>query len=93
MKIRLSSSIIEKLNTRDITEKDLYQCFENIEGSFLQDTREEHKTDPETNWFVSETNRKRKLKIMFIIRDGCVDIKSAYDATQQICEIYQKYGC
>ncbi len=92
MKIRISPAIVEKLESRNISEKDLCQCFENIEGGYLEDIREEHKTDPATQWFVAPTNRQRKLKVMFILRDGHFDIKSAYDATDQICEIYKKYG-
>lgn len=92
MKIRISPNIADKIEGRKITEKDLCQCFENVEGKFLEDTRSEHKTDPATMWFVAPTNKGRCLKIMFITRGDCVDIKSAYEATDEIQAIYMKYG-
>lgn len=93
MIIRISQKIAEKLEGRKISEKDICQCFENLEGSYLEDTRSQHKTDPATLWFVATTNKGRFIKIMFITREGCVDIKSAYDATEEIQDIYRKHGC
>lgn len=92
MQIRLSRAIAEKLDGRNISERELCQCFENVEGSYLEDPREEHKTDPATYWFVAPTNKGRMLKIMFIIRGEYADIKSAYDASEEIIRIYNKYG-
>lgn len=67
------------------------QAFCNIEYGFLEDTREDHKTDPPTYWFVAETFKARILKVIFIReRDGKIWIKSAYDATPEIQNIYKK---
>lgn len=58
---------------------EVIECFSNRDGSFLEDTREVHKTNPKTQWFIAETNRGKKLKIVFIqFPDGSVRIKSAY---------------
>ncbi|HJV72722.1 MAG TPA: ADP-ribosyl-(dinitrogen reductase) hydrolase [Noviherbaspirillum sp.] len=92
MKIRISQKIQEKIDSRNISQLELWQCFHNIEGDYLEDTRAEHLTDPITQWFVAETDKGRLLKIMFVSRDDGVELKSAYEASDEICRIYRKYG-
>lgn len=92
MTIIISGKILEKITSREISEREIKQCFENISGTYLEDPREEHRTDPPTHWFVSETNCGRKLKIMFVHRDSNIFIKSAFEATEEIIRIYEKYG-
>ncbi|MBL1259354.1 MAG: hypothetical protein COB33_002340 [Thiotrichaceae bacterium] len=59
---------------------------------FLEDTREDHKTDPITKWFVAETDRGRKLKVVFMQADNLdIHIKSAYMANEDEKWIYAKY--
>lgn len=85
----ISAKIRAKLDSRhQVQEQELHECFLNHEGLYLIDTREEHVTDPPTLWFVGETHRGRKLKIMFVERDGNIYLKSAYDATDEIFRIY-----
>ena len=65
--IIISPTIKEKLwNKHAVTPAEVYQCFENQCGSNLIDDRENHRTDPETLWFISTTNNDRLLKIIFI---------------------------
>lgn len=92
--IILSNSVQEKLDVKHggITEKELQQCFENRCGIFLVDDREEHQTDPETLWFIAETNARRALKIVFIFLDGNVRIKTAYQPNQVELNIYEEKG-
>jgi hypothetical protein len=59
-------------------------------GNYVEDTREEHRTDPPTKWFVSETDYGRKLKVIFVERGEGIYIKSAYDATVKIQDMYRK---
>lgn len=85
----ISATIRAKLDAKhNVTEPEIQQCFFNQEGNCLTDDREEHRTDPETLWFVSETNRCRKLKVVFILKDGSIHIKSAYDANAKDIAIY-----
>ena len=91
--LEISSDVEKKLTSKhSVTRGEVEQCFENCEGSHLVDTREQHQTDPQTLWFVAETNRKRKLKIVFIHKDGKVILKTAYDANPEEIRIYEKYG-
>lgn len=84
--------ILQKLEERHgVCRREVEQCFDNRYGNYLEDTREEHKTDPATKWFVSPTNRNRMLKVIFVFNHGNVFIKSAYDATDKIIEIYDRH--
>lgn len=90
----ISDKIREKLSnkTPPVTEEEILQCFANQDRSFLVDTREEHKTNPLTKWFVAETDYGRKLKIMFVHDARGIHIKSAYGADQIIVDLYNKYS-
>lgn len=94
MPIIIKPSILDKLTNRhSVTEKEVHQCFNNIEGGLLIDTREDHKSNPPTLWFVAPTNKGRLLKIAYIQdKDLNIHIKTAYDANQDEIRIYNKYA-
>jgi hypothetical protein len=96
MRLFLSPSTRAKLAKPDhnVTEREILECFANRDRTFLTDTRQEHQTPIPTQWFVSETDRGRKLKVVFIYdqRSGIVDIKSAYLASEEIQVIYSKFS-
>lgn len=94
MKILLSSSMRDKLASKQppVTETEVVECFANQTHEPLIDRREEHLTNPPTRWFVAETNYGRRLKVMYVPMEGSVRIKSAYDASQDIIRIYNKYA-
>lgn len=75
-----------------VTEKEVKECFLNRCGRHAVDPREEHKTDPETRWFVSETHLGRKLKIVYVEDDENVYLKSAYPATPTIQSIFETFA-
>lgn len=94
MKLTISDAIISKLKTKhNVSENDIEECFSNREGKFLVDDREDHRTNPETNWFIAETHYGRKLKIIFMVYpDSEVRIKSAYEPNPTEIRIYTKYA-
>jgi hypothetical protein len=102
MAIVISPRIRKKLEEKHgVSEDEIRQCFANVEGGFIRDTREEHQTDPPSHWFVAETNRRRKLKVVFVARkvlavDGNetvqIEIKTAYDANGEEISIYERLG-
>ncbi len=49
------------------------------DGHFLIDDTEEHKTDPETNWFIAETNYGRLLRVYFVRRGDDIYLKTALE--------------
>ena len=61
IKITIHSSMIEKLKTNHgVSKKEVEECFDNVIGNYLYDTRAKHKSNPRTQWFIAETNAGRK---------------------------------
>jgi len=92
MSIILSQKIRDKIadDKHRVTERDIRECFANTTRGFVEDDREEHRTDPATMWFVSENNYGRRIKVMFVIREGDIYIKSAYPATDVVSAMYAR---
>jgi hypothetical protein len=90
---RISPEVQAKLRDRhQVTTREISQCFENLCGTYLEDSREEHKTDPATLWFVAPTNQNRLLKVVFICIDGNIHIKSAFEPRQVVIDLYERFG-
>lgn len=90
----ITPRIREKLESKhQVSQREVEQAFENIEGTFAVDNRPNHLTDPRTQWFVSQTNKGRILKVMFVYEHGNFYIKSAYDAAEVTREIYYRRYC
>jgi len=89
MALRISSAIKEKLLIKHrVCTKEVIECFENRSRNYLIDTREGHRTEPPTMWFISETNRGRLLKVVFIFKHGDIHIKTAYQPNQKEISIF-----
>jgi hypothetical protein len=43
-------------------------------------------------WFVAPTNRDRLLKVVFIFIDGNVHIKSAFEPSPEVIDLYDQLG-
>lgn len=95
MKRRLviHDAVREKLATKHkVTTEEVSQCFSTRDAGFLVDDREDHKTDPPTLWFVSETFWGRKLKVVFFMTEQEVVIKTCYQANPDEIAIYAKHS-
>lgn len=91
MTIIISQKILEKLkNKHSVSETDVHQCFANRTGCYLFDPREEHASNPPTEWFISETDYGVKLKIVFIFRDGKVYLRTAFRPNENEISIYNQ---
>lgn len=89
MAIIISGKIEEKLETKHgVTPTEVYECFANRCGPLLQDTREEHATNPPTMWFLSKTHLGKELKIVCIVRDGDVYLRTAYPPNETEVSMY-----
>ena len=93
MGLVISARVREKLQHKipPVTQEEIQQSFANRNGSYLKDEREQHRTNPPTQWFVAETDYGRKLKVVFILDGEDVIIKSAYDANATEQRIYLKF--
>lgn len=94
MRLEISPSVRAKLAAKDppVTEAEIEQCFANRTGTYLVDTREQHRSNPPTRWFVAETDYGRKLKVVFIPRESGFHIRTAYKANDDEIRIYEKYS-
>ncbi len=94
MELNVSPKVRQKLAVKHGVEvHEIEQCFCNVEGNFLKDTREDHKTDPPTMWFIAETDYGKKLKVIFIVnQDKSISIKSAFTPNDKEIRIYDKYS-
>lgn len=91
--IIISQDVLAKLRDKhQVSRREIEQCFENKCGNYLEDAREDHKSDPATLWFVAPTNQDRLLKVVFIYLDGNIHIKSAFEPEPNVVRIYDKYG-
>jgi len=59
-----------------------------------QKTREEHRTNPPTHWFLAETCYGRLLKVVFVPDTNGKDIyiKTAYEPNETEIRIYRIHG-
>jgi len=95
--IYISPKVLQKLSDKHgVSYDEICQCFENRTGKLLQDKRENHQSDPPTEWIISETNRGRSLKIVFVQRmadpASRIDIRTAYEPNVEEIRIYEKFG-
>jgi uncharacterized DUF497 family protein len=92
MRLVISDTIRAKLQAKHgVSPKDVQECFENRYGGFLEDTREKHRTDPPTLWFIAANNHKRMLKVCFILREGTVYLRTCYPPDAVECSIYESH--
>lgn len=94
MRLIASRRVLEKLKTKhNVILDEVNECFMNQDREFLADTRTEHMTIPPTMWFISETDRGRVLKVVFVEHPGQVyELKTAYGPRAEEERIYDKYA-
>lgn len=94
MALKISSKVQAKLASKKppVTQAEIEQCFANRTGIYLLDSREEHASDPPTQWFIAETYYGRELKVVFIQRDNDIVIRTAYDPNADEVRIYKKFA-
>jgi len=89
----ISAKVADHIRTKhDVSESEARQCFENRTGGLLIDTREDHKSDPPTMWFIAPTNKVRLLKVCFVQRDGDSYLRTAYEPNADELRIYRAHG-
>ena len=91
MMLTITPNILSKLEHKHgVTKREVEQCFENRSGGLLIDSREQHRTTPPTQWFIALTNQNRLLKVVFILHDGEITIKTAYPPNDTEIAIYER---
>lgn len=91
MAIRISERVLRKLEEKhQVTEKEVQQCFENRTGLLLEDSREDHRTDPPTLWFLAPTNNRRLLKVCYVQVGNDQEIKTVFEPNETEMRIYRR---
>ena len=91
--LSVSDAVLRKITTRHGVELvEVRQCFHNKNGKLLFDNRALTKTDPPTLWFIAMTNKKRPLKIVYILKNSQTILKTAYEPNETELAIYARYG-
>jgi uncharacterized DUF497 family protein len=92
MRFIVSERILKKLtDEHKVSLDEVKECFENREWKFVKDSREQHKSNPPTQWFISETHTGRRLKVVFIrMLDGSVEIKTTYEPSHTEENVYER---
>lgn len=92
----IHDAILSKIAKQDhggLTRADIEDCFRNRCGRKCLDTRPQHATPPhDTYWFVSSDKNGRRIKIVFLMIDGQIILKSAFPATPVVESVFQKFG-
>lgn len=87
--MEMSESVERKLDAKhQVCAREIEEAFQNRLQPLLIDRRPEHKTSPPTKWFLARTDKGRLLKIAYIVRDGQVVVKSAYEPKQPTIDYY-----
>jgi hypothetical protein len=92
MPLIVSPAVRSKLAHKQppVTQEEILECFGTRTRGYLEDTREDHKSDPPTLWFIAETYRGRKLKVVFIMRGKDIHIRTSYPPNEDEIRIYNK---
>jgi uncharacterized DUF497 family protein len=89
MKLVISAAVMNKLAQKHrVSRAEIEQCFENRIGGLLEDSRDDHQTDPPTLWFLADTDACRRLKVVYVQRGERVFIKTSYEANADERQIY-----
>jgi uncharacterized DUF497 family protein len=89
----VSAAVLDKLREKHgVSVREVEQCFENKCGLYLEDDREDNRTDPPTLTFIAPTNEGRLLKVAFIFLSGNVHIKTAFEPDMADIAFYERHG-
>lgn len=94
MRLIASPSVLHKLKTKhDVSFDEIEQCFLNQTRTFLEEIRIPHVTVRSTRWFISETDRGRLLKVIFVEQPSHIyELKTAYEPSAKEERMYDKYS-
>jgi nuclear transport factor 2 (NTF2) superfamily protein len=93
MGLVISAKVEQKLGDKHrVSRSEVLECFANRCGAELEDTRENHATDPPTRWFIARTNHRRLLKVVYVRRGADIHLRTAYEPNSDELTIYRRFG-
>lgn len=89
----ISPEIEAKLREKhQLSRADVVQTFLNRDGDFLVDTREQHLTNPATQWFIAFNDKGQRIKVAFVPDNDKLYLRTAYLANIEEIRIYEKFA-
>jgi uncharacterized DUF497 family protein len=87
----ISDKTAKKLKEKhNVSKQEVQECFVSRLKAPLIDDREEHRTNPPTQWFISTTKTGRLLKVVFILLNARdLAIRTAYEPNAEEIEIFE----
>ena len=97
MAILISDDVLTKIAADDhgcVSRKDVEEAFATNSAGYCYEQHQEHFLGDgrPSLWFVACTNRGVRLKIMFVLDNEDVHLKSAYPATDRVTAIFERYA-
>lgn len=93
VRINVAPDILKKLRIKhNVSLDEVEECFLNREKDCLIDLREDHRTNPHTQWFIAPTDKGRLLKIVWIMEEGLgITLKTAFEPSQEAIDFYNRH--
>lgn len=92
--IFISDRVKEKLKEKHgVTSAEIDECFvyaAALKLRPLEDVRADHTTVPPTYWWLSRTKKRRLLKVVFVLFDDRIEIKTAFEPNRTEVNLYAK---
>jgi len=92
MDLLTTPKIARKLREKHkVSESEVFQCFLNRRRKYVEELRDEHRTDPPTLWLIAQTDSGRRLKVILIRYSKTqIILKSAYEPNFEEMRIYHE---
>lgn len=90
MALIVSSKITAKLAAKhNVTVDEVKEALADRPDYALIDDREEHASDPPTEWFIAYTCAGRRLKVVYVYRNGDFYLRTADLPNQQEIDLFE----
>lgn len=83
----MSDSLMPVMADRNISPVEIGECLDNRRTLFAADTLETD-TAHQTLWFIGETKKSRKLKLILLVEDNSYILVNVYEPSDQEIRIY-----
>lgn len=89
--MRIDGSVCDKVGEKhNVCLREIGEAFLNRTAPVLKEVRTQHATNPPTWWFLARTDKCRILKIAYMVIDGEIVVKTAYEPEAPTISFYCK---
>ena len=80
--------VLQKLKIHGVSLLEVEEALSSS-GRITEENRPQHKTCPPTFWCLGETVEGKLLKIVFLIKDNTLYLKTAYEPSDEEVQFYE----